>query len=74
MRCLAGIVGQPLRIVRELGETSFEPVIFAHLVSAVRYPQQIGVLDRFGAILFRGEHIFSLSEKMIPTVNVGEIA
>jgi len=56
MRDLAVIVGQPLRIVRKLGEAPFKPLIFAHLVRAVRHRQQIGVFDRLGAILLSSEH------------------
>jgi hypothetical protein len=50
------VVGDPLCIVRELGETSFEALIFAHLVGAVRGFHQFGIFARFGAILLSGEH------------------
>jgi hypothetical protein len=53
---LVVIVGHPLCIVREFGEASFEPLKFTYLVGAVRYPHQIGVFDRFGAILLSCEH------------------
>lgn len=62
-RGLAVIVGQPLRIVGELGEASLKPVIFTRLVSAARYPQQFGILNRFRAALFSGEHIFLFQKK-----------
>jgi hypothetical protein len=62
MRELAVIVDHPLRIVREFGEGPFEPLIFARLDGAVRYSQQLGIFDRFGAILLGGGHIY-LSEK-----------
>jgi len=53
---LGVVVGDPLRIVCELGEAPFELPIFAELVRAVRDLHQIGILDRLRAILPDGEH------------------
>jgi hypothetical protein len=55
MHHLVMIVGQPLRVVREFSEASFQPWKFTHLVGAVRYPHQLGIFDRFGAILLGSE-------------------
>src|SRR5579864_570853 len=53
---LVTILGHPLRIVSELGETSFEPLKFLHLVGIVRYSHQFGIFARLGAILLGSEH------------------
>ena len=50
------ILSHPLRIVRELGEASFEPLKFLHLIGTVRYSQQFGIFTRLGAILLGIEH------------------
>ena len=56
MHHLAMIVGSPLRIVREFGEASLEPLKLTNFVGTVRYPGQFGIFTRLGAILLRGEY------------------
>jgi hypothetical protein len=60
------VVGQPLRIVRKFGETSFKPLIFTLLVGVVRDPRQFGIFDCFGAILLGGEHSKPFCERISP--------
>jgi hypothetical protein len=50
------IVLNPLLIVREFREASFEILKFPHLVGGVRRLCQCGILGRLGAILLEGEH------------------
>jgi hypothetical protein len=50
------IVGKPLLIVREHGETLFEPLKFTHLVWVPRCLHQFGVFGSFRTILLGREH------------------
>jgi hypothetical protein len=48
--------GYRLGIFRRFGEASFEPLKLTQLAGTARCPHQLGIFDRFGAILLSSAH------------------